>query len=90
MGEVFSFIDIVLDVVFDIMILEQKLVEMKSKSVVIGLFKEFLSNFVGLLFYVEVGFGQFVLLNDDNLINRMKINFYIIVIVSCVNGFIGF
>lgn len=89
MGEVFSFIDIVLDVVFDIMILEQKLVEMKSKSVVIGLFKEFLSNFVGLLFYVEVGFGQFVLLNDDNLINRMKINFYIIVIVSCVNGFIG-
>ena len=89
MGEVLSLIDTISDAVLDTMIPEQKSVEMKSKSVVIGLSKELPSNLAGLSFYVEAGLGQFVLPNDDNLINRTKTNSYITATVSCVNGFIG-
>ena len=81
-SEVFNLTDKISDTVLDTMIPEQKSVVIKSQGVAIGLSKKQPGNLAGLSLGVGKGLGQFVLPDDNILMNRTKDNSYITATVS--------
>ena len=80
--EVLNLTDKISDAVLDTMIPEQKPVVMKSQGVAIGLSKKIPGNLAGESLDVGKGLGQFVLPDDNTLMDRTKNNSYITATVS--------
>ena len=80
--EVFNLTDKISDTVLHTMIPEQKSVVIKSQGVAIGLSKKQPGNLAGLSLDVGKGLGQFVLPDDNTLMDRTRNNSYVTATVS--------